>query len=121
MIRLSLLWTLCLFLAPLLWVQGIYVGRRAIRLPEAAGPKEMTGGSFRMLVLGDSIVAGVGVTNTEDSLASQLASRLTEQRGELVNWLVGEQKVKTETGFGTFSIGSILLMYPRTWSLLMWV
>jgi lysophospholipase L1-like esterase len=85
-IRLSLLWTLCLFLAPLLLVQGVYVRRRAVRLDEAVGPKQVTAGSYRMLVLGDSIVVGVGVKNTDDALPSQLANRLSELRGERISW-----------------------------------
>tara|TARA_R110002072_G_scaffold20841_4_gene75192 strand:- start:9562 stop:10272 length:711 start_codon:yes stop_codon:yes gene_type:complete len=86
MIRLSLLWTCCLFLSPLLLLQGFFVRRRAIKLAEATGPREMTQGDFRILVIGDSIVAGVGVEVTSAALPAQLATLISEHRGEPVSW-----------------------------------
>ncbi len=51
-------------LAPLLLWQGRHVRRVTPRLPEAAGPRAGTTGHgppLRLLVLGDSAAAGVGV------------------------------------------------------------
>ncbi|HSN31662.1 MAG TPA: SGNH/GDSL hydrolase family protein, partial [Ideonella sp.] len=56
-----------LALAPLLVAQALGTRRRALRLPEAAGPREGLVGAqgdapaFRLLLAGDSSAAGVGV------------------------------------------------------------
>ncbi len=68
--------------APLLLMQGRSVRRRALRLPEAPG--ERSGGSFdseggvRLLILGDSSAAGVGVPDQSVALSGQLLRRLDE-------------------------------------------
>lgn len=86
MIKLSLLWTLCLFLAPLLLVQGIWIRRRAIRLPEAAGPRSSGDSNDLILVLGDSVVAGVGVERTGDALPAALGAAISARTGKPINW-----------------------------------
>lgn len=68
-----------LALAPLLLAQGIRVRRRALRLPEAAGPREGSRGDgtpLRLLIVGDSSAAGVGAPHQDDALAGQLANCL---------------------------------------------
>lgn len=67
---------------PVLLTQGLYVAARASRLPEAEGPRTGTLGSgpdLRMLVLGDSSAAGVGVRRQEDALGGQLAQALSDR------------------------------------------
>ncbi len=75
-----------LALAPVCLVQGLAVRRRAARLPEAAGPRGGrvgTGPLLRLLILGDSSAAGVGVAHQDDALAGRLghalAARFTVQ------------------------------------------
>lgn len=80
---------LMLTLAPLLVWQGRQVRQRTVRLPEAAGAREGRQGQglpLRILILGDSSAAGVGVSRQEDALAGQLAAHLS---GEYqVSWLL---------------------------------
>jgi len=68
-----------LALAPLLWWQGRRVRREALRLPEAAGPRAGVAGQgrpLRLLLLGDSSAAGVGVADQSDALAGRLVELL---------------------------------------------
>lgn len=73
-----------LALAPLLIAQGRRVRRMALRLPEAAGPREGAAGlpenqavrPLRLLVVGDSSAAGVGATTQDEALAGHLARAL---------------------------------------------
>lgn len=69
-----------LALSPLLLLQALYVVARAIRLPEAAGERAGRAGmgpDLRVLILGDSAAAGVGVARQADALSGQLVDRLT--------------------------------------------
>lgn len=68
-----------LALLPVLAAQGLWVRARVPRLPEAAGPRSGrfgTGTPLRVLIVGDSSAAGVGVALQDDALAGQLAARL---------------------------------------------
>ncbi|WP_175720334.1 SGNH/GDSL hydrolase family protein [Burkholderia anthina] len=94
-------------LGPLLFLQGRHVRRVTPRLPEAAGPRDGVighGPPLRVLVVGDSAAAGVGVATQHDALSGQLARTLaaTHRVGwkllartglttqELVDWLATE-------------------------------
>ncbi len=69
-------------LIPLLAVQALWVAARAARLPEAAGPRQGrlgAGPPLRLLVLGDSSAAGVGVPSQDQALAGRLAARLSDR------------------------------------------
>lgn len=66
-------------LAPLLLAQGRWVRRVTPRLPEAAGPRAGTcghGPPLRLLVLGDSAAAGVGVATQDEALSGRLLAEL---------------------------------------------
>jgi lysophospholipase L1-like esterase len=68
-----------LALAPLLAWQGRRVRREALRLPEAGGARTGiagTGPRLRLLLLGDSSSAGVGVADQADALAGRLVALL---------------------------------------------
>lgn len=76
-------------LLPLIAWQGLMVRRRMLRLPEASGPRAGTRGGgvpLRLLVLGDSAAAGVGVARQDDALAGRLAEALAQ--GNRVDWHV---------------------------------
>lgn len=79
-----------LALAPLLLRQGRAVRRTAARLPEAAGPRAGTVGEgapvLRVLVLGDSSAAGVGIATQEQALAQPLARALADRLQGAVAW-----------------------------------
>lgn len=68
-----------LALAPVLIGQGRYVRRVTPRLPEPAGERQGVlgdGPELRLLILGDSAAAGVGVSSQQDALAGQLVGEL---------------------------------------------
>lgn len=80
-------------LAPVALPQGLRLRRTVLRLPAAAGEfGEVTGlGSddpLRLLVVGDSVAAGVGLEHHEESMAGHLARRLAERDGRPVTWTV---------------------------------
>ena len=74
-------------LAPVLLVQGRRVRRTALELPEAAGPREGITGQgppFKLLVLGDSAAAGVGIATQDEALTGCLLRALSAER--TVHW-----------------------------------
>lgn len=84
-----------LFLAPLLLWQGRRVRRQALRLPEAAGPREGCAGQgvqcLRVLIVGDSSAAGVGARTQDEALAGQLSRALSQRLGLQIRWqLLGQ-------------------------------
>jgi lysophospholipase L1-like esterase len=62
----------------------------ALRLPEAAGERHGVAGSgrvaLRVLIVGDSSAAGVGVGTQDEAFAGQLAQSLAERTGAAVGW-----------------------------------
>jgi lysophospholipase L1-like esterase len=72
-------------LGPLLIWQGLRVRARALRLPEAAGPRERAGDGLRLLIVGDSSGAGVGASHQDQALAGQLECQLAPRFGP-VGW-----------------------------------
>ncbi len=71
----------CIMLFPLLVVQALQVRFRALKLPEAAGPRSgITGDGpvLRLLILGDSSAAGVGAAHQDQALSGQLVKRLAQ-------------------------------------------
>lgn len=80
-----------LFLGPLLLLQGRRVRRETPRLPEADGPRsglESPGAvqPLRLLVVGDSSAAGVGVDTQDRALARPLARTLSRKLSRPVAW-----------------------------------
>lgn len=84
--------SLSLLLSPILYVQGRRLKRTIPRLPEAGGPREglAPGGSppLRLLIVGDSAVAGVGAAELNDALAGQLVQNLAARTNRAVPWQV---------------------------------
>ncbi|GGY62073.1 SGNH/GDSL hydrolase family protein [Marinobacter zhanjiangensis] len=83
-------WLATAGLSPLLIHQGRRARRTTIRLPEAGGdPFGEYGEGIpdrRILVIGESTAAGVGVQRHDQGLASQLARLLHKQSGQTVAW-----------------------------------
>ncbi|MBM1815368.1 SGNH/GDSL hydrolase family protein [Pseudosulfitobacter pseudonitzschiae] len=72
-----------LALLPVLAAQGLWVRARVPRLAEADGPRKGrlgSGAPLRVLILGDSSAAGVGVAMQDEALSGQLAARLGSTR-----------------------------------------
>lgn len=68
-----------LLLGPLFLAQGAYARLATPRLPEPLGSRQGTvgaGQALRLLVMGDSCAAGVGVNTQEEALSRMLVSRL---------------------------------------------
>jgi lysophospholipase L1-like esterase len=82
--------SLGLVLLPLVLLQGRRVRRVMPHLPEAGGPPHgVVAGAdpaVRLLVLGESTVAGVGAADHRDALAGQTARSLAEASGFAVQW-----------------------------------
>lgn len=67
-------------LAPLIVPQGIWTNLRVPTLPEPPGAREGFAGNGRplkLLVVGDSAAAGVGVSHQDEALLGQVVSRLS--------------------------------------------
>ena len=79
-----------LALFPLLIAQGRSVRANALKLPEAAGERRGVAGSgpvaLRVLIVGDSSAAGVGVGTQDEAFAGQLAQALAARTGAAVGW-----------------------------------
>ena len=77
-------------LLPILWLQGRHVRKHTPRLPEAAGPTVGTisaaGTPLRLLVIGESTVAGVGAPDHARALTGQIAAALATRTGRTVHW-----------------------------------
>lgn len=83
---------LLVLLFPVLFFQAWRLRDRIPRLPEAPGPRKGHlpghGRPLRLLVLGESPAAGVGVDSFELSVGPRLAARLAEHSGRPVDWQV---------------------------------
>ena len=78
-----------LVLSPLLVAQALATRARLPKLPEAAGAREGAVGRgpvLRLLMLGDSSAAGVGVTDQQQALAGVLPAALAARAGVRVQW-----------------------------------
>jgi lysophospholipase L1-like esterase len=85
-------WLLLLPLLILMLPQAIYVKKRTLRLPEAKGPRKGTiggdGCALRILHVGESTVAGVGVTDIKKGFTAYLAASIHQQSKRPVKWQV---------------------------------
>ena len=91
-----------IMLGPVLLAQGRRVRRTALRLAEAAGDRtgliviESGKSELKLLFVGDSTMAGVGVRHQTAALASQVASILANRLVRSVRWqLVAKSGVNT--------------------------
>lgn len=100
-------------LLPLLIAQAMDARRRAPALPEATGPREgEVGGrsnapAVRLLIVGDSSAAGVGVERQDQALAGYLSRELAARSRRRVAW-----QLKARTG-ATTAAALLLLQQDR--------
>ena len=76
-------------LAPILVAQALWTRRRVPVLPQASGPREGVVGEgppLRLLIVGDSSAAGVGVDHQDRALSGHLSRELAQQAGVHVQW-----------------------------------
>jgi lysophospholipase L1-like esterase len=113
-----LVWELAL--APVLLMQGRRVRRRTPVLPEAIGPREgwigVDGGAgcaptapapLRLLIAGDSAVAGVGVDRLDQAMAIHFATGLAGRLARPVRW-----RVHARTGLDARGLRALLEAEP---------
>ena len=90
-------------LGPVLLAQARWLRATALRLPEAAGPRSGVEGEgvvpglpLRILIVGDSSAAGVGVEEQAHALAQPLARLLSAATRRRVEWqLIAKSGVNT--------------------------
>lgn len=92
-----------LVLAPLLLVQALATRRRALVLPEAAGPRAGVIGTgagmpLRLLIAGDSSAAGVGVEHQHQAVAGHLVRSLHKEWGGPIAWTLHARSGLTTRG-----------------------
>ena len=100
------IWIYKMMLGPVLLAQGKKMRRTALRLPVAAGQRtgvascEGSKSELKLLFVGDSTMAGVGVRHQTAALAFQVATILAKQLGQEVRWqLVSKSGVNTSQAF----------------------
>lgn len=106
-----------LALAPVFLIQALGVLARVERLPEAAGPRAGQTGQgreVRLLILGDSSAAGVGVAHQDAALSGQMLAHLAPHAR--VTWQLAarsgvttEQARKLAQGLGRFDVAVLAL------------
>lgn len=85
-------WAAALPLLPLALPMAVHTRRTALRLAPAAGPErglaggELDGKPLRLLLIGESTVAGVGASCLDFALAGQMAAALSSRLGRPVAW-----------------------------------
>lgn len=95
--------------APIIIAQGRYVKRVTPKLPEAAGERSGITGkgqSLRLLIIGDSAAAGVGVDQQSQALAGKLVS-------ELAGSYQVEWQLLAKSGFTTIDSFNMLSAQPQ--------
>ena len=96
----TLAWPSAVALAPLLFVQGKYVRRVIPRMPQAPEPWSGVAPGpepIRVLGLGDSTIAGVGVSDAMHGLTAQFSIALGAELSRGVSWrCVGESGATTK-------------------------
>ncbi len=104
--------TFKLALAPLLIFQAVRTRRRAPVLPEAAGPREGRAGKgegnlIRVLVVGDSSAAGVGVAQQDHAVVGHLVRTLAVHRAGPIEW-----RLRAKSGLTTREVQAMLVADP---------
>lgn len=68
---------------PIMYLQGIFIKRKIPKLPAAKGTEGMinidAARTLRLLILGESTMAGVGVETHEEGFAGSLAKELAQK------------------------------------------
>ncbi len=101
-----------LALAPALLLQARTLRSTALRLPEPEGERagttqapsntDTTGTPLRILVVGDSSAAGVGVAHQHDALAVQVAQCVANKTGRQIQWHLLAKSGLSAAKAGTF-------------------
>ncbi|TKB52787.1 SGNH/GDSL hydrolase family protein [Ferrimonas aestuarii] len=82
---------LMVLMLPIMVMQGLWVRRNILRLPAAKGKRKGRCGdesNLRILILGDSAAAGVGVDEQSQALSGQLVEALEQQNHNNFSWRI---------------------------------
>jgi len=99
--KIFLLHLVHIFISPLYFIalpQGLWLKKNTLRLPEAKGPRKMSMGEqqdteIKLLYLGESPAAGVGIEEIKDAVSAQVAYKLAEK--QKVEWqLLAQNGIK---------------------------
>jgi len=99
--KIFLLHLVHIFISPLYFIalpQGLWLKKNTLRLPEAKGPRKMSLGEqqdteIKLLYLGESPAAGVGIEEIKDAVSAQVAYKLAES--QKVEWqLLAQNGIK---------------------------
>ncbi|MFT6970950.1 MAG: lysophospholipase L1-like esterase [Roseivirga sp.] len=95
-------------LLPIMYFQGKSVRSKVPKLPEAKEPEGLVdfpkGKSLRVITIGESTIAGVGVTTHEEAFTGTLAKAIAHQLERPVSW-----RVYARSGYTTKQVTSKLL------------
>lgn len=95
-------------ITPILYLQGKQVRRKVPDLPEAVGLEGRSSlgknGDFHLLIIGESTMAGVGVTKNEEGFAGSLAEVLHTKLNKTVHW-----KVYAKSGYSAQKVLQLIL------------
>ena len=79
-------------LLPLMYLQGKQIRAKVPTLPEAIGNEGVTNPykkfDFKLITIGESTIAGVGVTTHEEGFSGTLAKELAPKIGKNIHWKV---------------------------------
>lgn len=103
-------------LAPALLLQGSHLRKTALRLPEAAGPRVGSFGAagdtatapLRLLFVGDSSAAGVGVDWQHEAMPHQAAEIVASRLNRPVHW-----QLLAKSGVNTWEAAGLLRAHER--------
>ncbi|MEP2026611.1 MAG: SGNH/GDSL hydrolase family protein [Reichenbachiella sp.] len=105
-------------LLPLLYLQGRRVKKSIPDLPEAKEPSGVSGFSecpkMKILIIGESTMAGVGVENHRDGFAGTLADELANKLKSCVHWTV---HAKSGITVGRMSEELLIQIEDNDWDL----
>ncbi len=106
--------TLSLALAPIALPQGLLLKQRATRLAEAAGERQGqhdgSGEPIRLLAVGESPLAGVGLGHPNETVACHLAAMISQTSGRPVLW-----RILARGGYTAEAVRRRLLPQLETW------
>lgn len=95
-------------LLPIMYIQGIRIRKSVPVLPEAAGPEGKcntgSGSSLKVLYLGESTIAGVGVETHTEGFAGTLSLLISQKLDTSVAW-----KVYAQSGYTALDIQKKML------------
>ena len=90
--KLQLRYAISALLLPMVVVNGRRLKKTILRLPEASGPREgiIVGNNIKMRIvaIGESPIAGVGLTSQQENLTPLLAQHLHQHTSQTVEWLI---------------------------------